>query len=82
LASLKLGNVIPFVRGHHYEGGKKHERNAPKYSVKELEGGVEWQIIKPIELTAAYTLARRTDGRIPYDLESGRLLRLQLQFNY
>jgi hypothetical protein len=82
LASLKLGNVIPFVRGHHYEGGKKHERNAPKYSVKELEGGVEWLIIKPLELTAAYTLARRTDGRIPYEVESGRLLRLQLQVNY
>jgi hypothetical protein len=82
LASLKLGDVIPFVRAHHYEGGKKHERNAPRYSVKELELGVEWQIIKPLEVTAEYTLAKRTDGRIPYDVESGRLLRLQLQVNY
>lgn len=82
LASLELGNVMPFVRVHHYEGGKKHERNAPRYSVRELEGGVEWQLIKPLELTAAYTVARRTDGRLPYDPESGSLLRLQLQINY
>lgn len=82
LASFKLDSLIPYVRVMNYEGGKKHERNAPRYSVRELEAGVEWQIIKPVELTAAWAVARRTDGRVPYDRESGSLVRLQLQINY
>lgn len=83
LLSLKLDNVIPFVRIMNYEGGKKHERNAPSYSIKEIEAGIEWQVIKALELTAAFTVADRTDGgRIPYLQEEGHLLRLQAQFNY
>jgi phosphate-selective porin O/P len=83
LASLKLDNVIPYVRAMYYEGGKKHERNAPRYDVREIEGGIEWQVLKAFELTGAFTYARRSDGgRIPYDLETGRLVRLQAQFNY
>jgi hypothetical protein len=83
LASLKLGNVIPYVRVMNYEGGKKHERNAPRYSVKELEAGIEWQILDALEVTGAFTVAERTDGgRIPYAKEDGHLLRLQVQFNY
>jgi hypothetical protein len=83
LASLKLDNVIPYVRGMYYKGGKKHERNAPYYDVKELEAGIEWQIVKAIEVTGAFTVAERTDGgRIPYRQEDGHLLRLQVQFNY
>jgi hypothetical protein len=83
LASLKLGTVIPFVRGSIYEGGKKHERNAPKYDVKELEAGIEWQVFKQLELTAAFTIAERTNAsRLLYTQEEGHLLRLQAQFNY
>lgn len=83
LASLKLDTVIPYVRAMYYEGGKKHERNAPRYDVREIEGGVEWRVLEAIELTGAFAYARRSDGgRIPYDLETGRLVRLQVQFNY
>jgi hypothetical protein len=83
LASLRLDSVIPYVRIMNYEGGKKHERNSPKYSIQELEAGIEWQVIKALELTAAFTLADRTDGRAPpYRQEEGHLLRLQVQFNY
>ena len=88
LASLKLDNVasttlIPYVRVMNYEGGKKHERNAPKYSVKEFEGGIEWQIFKALEVTAAFTVAERTDARaLPYSQQKGHLGRLQIQFNY
>jgi hypothetical protein len=83
LASLKLDTVIPYVRGMYYKGGKKHERNAPYYDVKELEAGIEWQILKALEVTGAFTIAERTDGgRIPYRQEDGHLLRLQVQFNY
>jgi len=83
LASLKLDSFIPYVRVMNYEGGKKHERNAPKYSIKEIEAGIEWQIVKALEVTAAFAIADRTDGRAPpYAQEDGHLLRLQLQFNY
>jgi len=30
----------PFLRAHYYEGGKKHERDARSYSVREAELGV------------------------------------------
>lgn len=83
MAMLKLDTVTPYVRVMNYEGGKKHERNAPPYSVREIEGGIEWQLLKAMEITGAFTYARRTDGgRIPYDLETGRFARLQVQFNY
>lgn len=87
LASLRLEDVVPgvltpFARVASYEGGKKHETNAPSYSVRELEAGAEWQFIKPLELTVAYQEARRTSGRAPYERESGRLVRVQLQVNY
>jgi hypothetical protein len=82
LLSLKLGDAILYTRGSFYEGGKKHEKNAPSYSVRELESGVEWQVIKQLELTAAYTVARRTYSSPPYQDESGRVLRLQAQVNY
>jgi hypothetical protein len=83
MAMLKLDTVMPYVRVMNYEGGKKHERNAPPYSVREIEGGIEWQLIKAMEITGAFTYARRSDGgRIPYELETGRFARLQVQFNY
>ncbi len=82
LASLALGDFIPYVRGFYYEGGKKHETNAPSYTVRELELGLEWQAIKALELVGAYTIAERTFSEPPYELESGRLFRFQLQVNY
>lgn len=78
----KIGPVVPYVRGILYEGGRKFDTNAPKYSTRELEFGAEWQIIKPLEVTAAYTIAERTYPKKPYNQESGRYLRLQLQVNY
>jgi hypothetical protein len=50
--------------------------------VRELEIGTEWRPIEAFELTAAYTFAERTHPEAPYPQESGRLLRLQAQFNY
>lgn len=82
LASFVVGDFIPYVRGFYYRGGKKHETNAPSYTVRELEMGVEWHIIKALELVSAYTIADRTFSEPPYNLESGRLFRFQLQINY
>lgn len=78
----KVGDFVPYVRGVLYEGGRKFETNAPHYSIRELEIGTEWRPIDAFELTAAYTFAERTAPTAPYAQERGRLLRLQVQFNY
>ncbi|NOJ91821.1 porin [Corallococcus coralloides] len=75
-------SLIPYVRGTLYKGGKKFETNAPRYDVRELELGAEWQLWKALELTAAYVIADRTSSRYPYVQEQGHVTRLQLQFNY
>jgi hypothetical protein len=81
--------IIPFVRYHSYDGGKKHELDARSYNVKETELGIEWQPIKNFEVVAMYTISERrfedanlTDDGTIENFEKGRLLRLQLQFNY
>lgn len=73
------GIFTPYVRVHRYDGGKKFETNAPRHEVRELNAGLEWQFKKWLELTAEYMESSRTvNGKEA----SGRLLRLQLQFNY
>lgn len=73
---------IPYVRASYYDGGKKFETNAPHYLVKELELGIEWQILKALELVAAYDIADRTSSASPYLQERGHITRVQLQVNY
>lgn len=76
---IRSHHVTPYVRLHQYDGGKKFEQNAPRHEVKELNAGIEWQIARWLELTTELMASDRTvNGR----RESGRLLRLQLQFNY
>ncbi len=82
LLSYKYDNLIPYVRGQYYLGGRKHETNSPRQKVYEAELGVEWQIFPQLELTVAYVVADRTSAKAPYVVESGRLARLQLQWNY
>lgn len=74
--------LIPYVRGTYYNGGKKFMTNAPHYVVKEVELGVEWQIIKPLEIVLAYMIADRTSDAYPYDEERGHVTRVQVQVNY
>jgi len=71
--------VMPYVRVHRYDGGKKFETNAPRYIVREANIGVEWQIQKWLELTTELML---TDRTINQDRQEARLLRFQLQFTY
>ena len=75
--------LIPYVRFQSYTGAKKHELDARYYQVQETELGIEWQIIKNLELTLAYALSKRqfNDMKTTYD-ESGRFLRIQVQANY
>lgn len=84
LTQLKKQTLIPFVRLHHYDGGKKHELDARSYNVREAEIGVEWQLNKNFELTTQYTLSsRRFEDFVRQDnFQKGRLLRLQAQLNF
>lgn len=79
---LGTESLIPYARATYYEGGKKFDSNAPKHIVKELEIGVEWQLIKALEVVLAYDMAhRQVFQEKPYD-QKGHVGRVQLQFNY
>ena len=80
---LKDQVLIPFARYQYYNGGKKHERDARSYNVKELEIGIEWQPYKSFEFVAMYTISERRfeDAAIPDNFQKGSLLRLQVQVN-
>ncbi len=83
---LKPGNMvlIPFLRYHYYQGGKKFELDARSYKVNELELGAEWQINRNIELVAMYVISNRRyeDAVQPQNKQEGELLRLQAQLNF
>jgi hypothetical protein len=84
MTKIKNHILIPFSRVHTYEGGKKHEKDARSYSVRELEIGLEWQPFKQFELVAMYTISQRRyeDFANQDNLQQGRLLRLQAQVNF
>lgn len=76
--------LIPFIRYHSYDGGKKHENDARRHKVREVEFGLEWQPKKDFELVAMYTKSRRRfeDSTQPNNFQRGSLLRLQAQINF
>lgn len=81
---IKEQIFFPFARYHYYKGGKKHERDATKHRVEELELGMEWQPFKNFELVAMYTFSDRTfeNSLNPNNRQRGSLLRLQAQLNF
>ena len=76
--------LIPFVKYQYYQGGKKHENDARRYIVKDLEIGAEWQPLENFELVAIYTISDRTfeDSLLKSNHQKGNLLRLQAQLNF
>ena len=74
----------PFLRAQYYDGGKKHERDARSYAVREAELGVEWQPLPSFEFVAMYTRSARRfeDAQRPDNRQRGGLLRLQAQLNF
>jgi hypothetical protein len=84
MIKMKKHTLIPFVRYQYYDGGKKHERDARAYLVKELEIGIEWQPVKNFEMVAVYTISDRTyeDFSRRNNRQTGNLLRLQAQVNF
>lgn len=83
---LKLKNqfIFPFVRAQYFDGGKKHERDARSYTVKEYEIGLEWQPHKTFEFVVMYTISDRRfeDFALQNNKQNGSLLRLQAQINF
>jgi len=81
---LKKQHIYPFAKFQYYDGGKKYEKDARSYVVRDYEIGIEWQPIKAFELTAEYVIADRTfeDSALPINRQQGNLLRLQAQFNF
>ena len=81
---LKKQFLMPFIKYQFYNGGKKHERDARSYIVKDLEIGFEWQPVKQFEIVALYTISNRRyeDFSLQDNLQKGNLLRLQAQINF
>lgn len=84
LKKFSKQTLIPFIRYQQYNGGKKHERDARIYNVKELEIGAEWQLNKNFELVLNYTLSNRRfeDYILQNNHQKGNLLRIQAQVNF
>jgi hypothetical protein len=74
----------PYSRLTYYDGGKKFEQDARKYRVIEGDLGVETQFGKAFEFTPQYQQGYRLfeDGGKPNNQQEGKLLRVQLQYNY
>lgn len=81
---IKKQHIYPFAKFQYYDGGKKYEKDARSYVVRDFEFGVEWQPIKALELTAEYVVADRTfeDSALPVNRQQGNVLRMQVQFNF
>lgn len=80
------GVLIPYAKWQTYDGAWKGATNSPKVSVHEIEVGVEYQIMKALEVTLAYATMDRTNtattGGQYLGQASGDLARMQLQWNY
>jgi hypothetical protein len=74
-------SVIPYTKWQTYDGAYKGANNAPRVSVEEIEAGVEWQMMKALELTVAYSTMDRTNVT-NLGQASGDMIRTQLQWNY
>jgi hypothetical protein len=81
---VKGMQVIPYARYQAYDGPKKAELDARWHRVREWEFGVEWAIIRNIELTLGYVISHRhtADQRNKTYDEQGNMLRIQVQANY
>jgi hypothetical protein len=84
MIKIKKQILIPFVKYHWYDGGKKHELDARSYNVNDLEIGAEWQPFKNFEFVADYIISSRRyeDATRINNSQRGSLLRLQAQINF
>ncbi|WP_428224100.1 porin [Flavobacterium sp.] len=76
--------IFPFAKFQYYDGGKKFEKDARSYIVRDYEFGIEWQPFKAFELVAEWVVSDRTfeDSALRNNRQQGNLLRLQAQLNF
>ncbi|SFB13281.1 Phosphate-selective porin O and P [Flavobacterium swingsii] len=76
--------LYPFAKFQYYNGGKKFEKDARSYVVRDYELGLEWQPFKAFELVAEWVISDRAfeDSALKNNRQQGNLLRLQAQFNF
>jgi hypothetical protein len=76
--------LIPYVRAQYYTGGVKIATDAKALKMNEYDFGIEYQIMKSLEITASYVYSLRhtSDKAKEFNNQDGRLLRIQVQFNY
>jgi hypothetical protein len=76
--------LYPFAKFQYYDGGKKFEKDARSYVVRDYEFGLEWQPFKFFEIVAEWVVADRTfeDSALKNNRQQGNLLRLQAQFSF
>lgn len=85
---FKLGKwkqvIVPYARAQYFSGGFKTDLDARHYKVNDYEFGLEYQINRNLEVTAAYVVSsRRTEDFVnERNYQQGNLIRLQLQVNY
>jgi hypothetical protein len=84
LIKLKKQILIPFARYTYYDGGKKFELDARAYKVEEFEGGIEYQPLKQLEVTASWVHSSKwTSDRVKKDnYQVGSFMRIQCQLNF
>ena len=75
------GVMFPYVKWQTFRGAWKGANNNPNTMVDEYEAGVEYQIMKALELTLAYSHMERTNVNNLGEA-GGDLGRAQLQWNY
>lgn len=77
------GRVIPYARWERFKGGWKGAVNVPRLDTNDIELGVEWTPIKPIEFTLAYSRMKRAEADERRSGQArGDVLRAQIQWNY
>jgi hypothetical protein len=76
--------LIPYVRAQYYTGGVKIATDAKALKMNEYDFGIDYQIMKSLEITASYVYSLRhtSDKAKEFYNQDGRLLRIQVQFNY
>jgi hypothetical protein len=76
--------LYPFAKFQYYDGGKKFEKDARSYLVRDYEIGLEWQPFKAFELVATWVISDRRfeDSALKNNRQQGNLLRLQAQLNF
>jgi hypothetical protein len=79
------GTIIPYIKWQTYRGAWKGATNAPRVAVDEVEAGIEYQMMKALEVTLAYSNMDRTNtntGSNYLGQATGDMMRAQLQWNY